>query len=370
MPFNINPYFPMLPVEGNHTPNEGRDIINYNFSLIGGGITATTTGATYVSGNTNITALSAYTATPGSSIYNYGIKLNDNITLTSISANSISATTFYSGSTNLSTLLINLETGSTYTNSASTPSTVGGIVAGSTFSGKTMQQMWDSLLYPYQYPAFSTFTLGIGGQQEIGYDITVSQTFIWAATNPSNVSANTISIAGYNLTTLNGLPNPGSTGITFTGVVTRNSGDGPGTRGWTIQGTNSNAGTFNSSLSIEWNWKFYAGTSTNTSLTAANITGLTDYNALNGQLHSGTFAMSAGGYKYFCIAFTYGVPSSFVDNSNNLNVAMYGGYGNIDGNGNSYDIVSVTNSYSETTNYRVYRTLNQLGGTITIKLGA
>jgi len=359
-----------LNIDGGDSPNIGREKINYNFSLIDGGITATTTGATYVSGDTNITALSAYTNSPGSSIYNYGIKLNDNIVLTSISASSISATTFYSGATNLSTLLVNLETGSTYTNSAATPSTVGGISAGSTFSGKTMQQMWDSLLYPYQYPAFSTFTLGIGGQQEIGYDIAVSQTFTWAATNPSNVSANTISIAGYNLTTLNGLPNPGSTGVTFTGVVTRGSGDGPGTRSWSIQGINSNAGTFSSSLAIEWNWRFYAGTSTNTSLTAANITGLTDYNALNGQLHSGTFAMSAGGYKYFCIANIYGSPSSFVDNSNNLNVAMYAGYANTDGYGNKYDLVSVTNTYGETTSYKVYRTLNQLGGTITIKLGA
>lgn len=356
-------------INGGDSPNVGREKINYNFSLVGGGITATTTGATYVSGDTNITVLSAYTSSPGSSIYNYGVKVNDNITLTSISATSISATTFYSGSTNLSTLLVNLETGSTYTNLGATPSTVGGISAGSSFSAKTMQEMWDSLLYPYQYPAFSVFSLGISSPKEIGYDITVSQTFTWATTNASNVSANTISIAGYNLTTLNGLPNPGSTGVTFSGIVTRNSGDGPGTRAWSAQGYNSNASTFSSSLSIQWDWRLYAGTSVNASLTAADITGFTDYNAVSGN-HSGTFNMSAGGYKYFCIANVYGSPSSFVDDSNNLNVAMYGGYSNTDGYGNTYDLVAVTNTYSETTNYKVYRTLNQLGGTITIRLGA
>jgi hypothetical protein len=355
-----------LNIDGGDNPNIGREKINYNFSLIDGGITATTTGATYVSGDTNITVLSAYTSSPGSSIYNYGVKLSDNIVLTSISASSISATTFYSGSTNLSTLLINLETGATFTNSAATPSTIGGISAGSTFSAKTMQQMWDALLYPYQAPAFSSFSLGIASPKEIGYDIGVSQTFTWSTSNPSNVSANTISISGYNLITLNGLANVGTTGVTFTGIVTRNSGDLPGTRSWTIQGTNSNAAIFNTSLSIRWDWKMYAGTSTNTSLTAANITGLTDYNAVKNGF-TGTFNLSAGGYKYFCFANVYGSASSFTDTSNNLNVAMYAGYGNT-ANGFSYDLVSVTNVEGETTTYKVYRTLNQLGSTINIAI--
>jgi len=353
-----------LNIDGGDNPNIGREKINYNFSLIDGGITATTTGATYVSGDTNITAFSAYTNTPGSSIYNYGIKLNDNIVLTSISASSISASTFYSGSTNLSSLLVNLETGSTFTNSAATPSAIGGISAGSTFSAQTMQQMWNALLYPYQAPAFSSLSLGISSPKEVGYDITTSQTFTWGTTNPSNISANTISIAGYNLTTLTGLANDGSEPVTFTGVVTRSSGDGPGTRSWTIQGTNSNGGTFNTSLSIQWDWRMYVGTSTNIILTEAQIEALANYNSVKNGF-TGTFNLSAGGYKYFCFANAYGSASSFTDTSNNLNVAMYAGYGNT-ANGFSYDLVSVTNVEGETTTYKVYRTLNQLGGSINI----
>jgi hypothetical protein len=42
-----------------------------------------------------------------------------------------------------------------YTNTTPTPLTIGGIVAGSTFSSRTMQQMWDQLLYPYIGPASS-----------------------------------------------------------------------------------------------------------------------------------------------------------------------------------------------------------------------
>ena len=39
--------------------------------------------------------------------------------------------------------------GSTYTNSNPTPVTIGGIPAGSTFSGKNLQEMFDLLLYPF-----------------------------------------------------------------------------------------------------------------------------------------------------------------------------------------------------------------------------
>lgn len=252
-----------------------------------------------------------------------------------------------------------------YTNTAATPTTIGGIAAGSTFSGLTMQQMWDSLLYPYQVPSFSSFSLGISSPKEIGYDITTNQTFTWGTTNSSNVSANSITIAGYNLTTLSGLANDGNEAVTFTSVITRTSVDGPGTRAWTIQGTNTQNTTFSTSLSIRWDWKMYAGTSTNTSLTASQITGLTDFNSVKNGF-AGTYVMSSGGYKYFCFATGYGTPTSWVDTSNNLNIGMYGGYPNIDGSGNSYDLVSITNAEGETTNYKVYRTLNQLGGSINI----
>jgi len=256
----------------------------------------------------------------------------------------------------------------TYTNSTPTDVTLGGIAAGSTFNLKTMQEMWDLLLYPYQSPAFSSFSLGISSPQEIGYDIGTSQTFGWGTTNSSNVSANTITIAGYNLTTLTGLANgKGTEAVTFTGVVTRGASDGVGTRAWTIQGTNTNSATFSSSLSIRWDWRMYAGTSLSTTLNETEIEALSDYSSVKNGF-AGTYNMSAGGYKYFCFATTYGTPSTFTDTSNNLNIAMNTSYSNVDGNGNTYELVSVTNTNGETTNYRVYRTLNILGGSINIQI--
>jgi hypothetical protein len=254
----------------------------------------------------------------------------------------------------------------TYTNSTPTTATLGGIASGSTFVDQTIQQMFDALLYPYQVPAFLTFTLGISSPLEIGFDITTNQTFTWSTSNSTNVSANTVTLAGYNLTTLNGLANDGTQAVVFTSAVTRGASDGAGTRTWTIQATNTKSNALTpSTLSIRWDWKLYVGTSVNTSLTENNIEALADFNSVRNGF-AGTYAMSAGGYKYFCFATTYGTPTTFVDTLNGLNIAMFGGYSNIDGQGNSYDLVSVTNSNGETTNYKVYRTLNILSSAITI----
>jgi hypothetical protein len=281
-----------------------------------------------------------------------------------LTADTISATTIYGDGSNITGI-----SGSTrYTNTAETPTTIGGIEAGSSFNNVSLQQMWDDLLYPYQEPAFSSFILNgyTSTRYEIGTDISTSQTFSWGTTNSSNVSASTIQISGYNLATLTGLANDGSEAVTFTGVVTRESGDGAGTRTWTIQGTNTQQDTFSRNNSIRWDWRMYWGQSSNTGLTESQLTGLTS-NQLTPSTPLGTFSFPASGYKYFCYADDagYSAPSSFVDNDTGFGVSMYGGYGNTE-NGFSYDLVSVTNSEGETINYRVYRTQNVLGGAVTI----
>jgi hypothetical protein len=61
----------------------------------------------------------------------------------------------------------------TYTNAEAMPVAVGGWEAGSTFSGKTVQEMWDGLLYPELFPTLtapsSTFTFNVSPTlREIG----------------------------------------------------------------------------------------------------------------------------------------------------------------------------------------------------------
>lgn len=253
---------------------------------------------------------------------------------------------------------------SAYINTTAVPEAIGGIPAGTTFPspGKSMQEMFDMLLYPYQYPAFTAFALNKSTPQEIGYSF-ASGTFTWSTSNSSNVSGNTIEISGYNMTTLSNQPNDGIQGVTFTASVTRNSSDGIGSRTWNIQGINTSGGTFTDSYSVRWDWRTYYGTSTNTSLNEIQIEALVNSGLYTS--YSRTYTFVGGGYKYICFADTYGGPSNFDDLDTGFAVAMYGGYSYSE-NGYSYDLVSVTNTNAETTNYRVYRTQNIITDAISI----
>ena len=256
-----------------------------------------------------------------------------------------------------------------YTNMTPIPITHGGATAGMTFSGLTMQQMFDIILYPYQTPAFTSFYLnGYTSTLEIGDEIPVSQTFNWSTSNSANIKPNTIEISGFNLNTLTGLANDGNENITFNSVVTRTSIDNPGVRSWNIQAENTQNIIFSRNFSVRWDYRMYVGTSSNTILNASEIQALTDYNAIrNGA--AGTFHASAGNYKYICFADYYGAVTRFYDTVSTFDIAMYQGYSNSEGaNGQtwSYELVSVTNSYGETTVYRVYRTENMLGGDLNI----
>ena len=255
----------------------------------------------------------------------------------------------------------------TYTNSTPVPEKIGGIAGGSTFSNNTMQQMWDLLLYPYQSPAFTSFSLvGIGTPLEMGQTIGVNQTFSWGTSNPGNVSANTISINGYNLIPpLNGLNNDSSEPVTFNNPINRIAADGPGVRQWTISAINTNGIPFNAALTLRWDYRMYVGTSTNPILTANEITGLTVFNSVKAGF-AGSYPLPAGGYKFICFADTYGTPNTWTETIGNFAFALFAGYPNTDERGNKYELIPITNSFGQTTNYKVYRSENQLAGNTTL----
>lgn len=256
----------------------------------------------------------------------------------------------------------------TYTNLNPSTVAVGGVPVGTTFNNTTYTQIFDMMFYPYVLPIFSAFS--ISGQPttlEVGQNIAAGmKTFNWTTTVPANVATNSIKIR--DLTTLaylaTGLANDGTENISFPSAITRTT---PGSRTWRIYGTRTNSSTFTRDFTVTWYWRVFSGTSTNTSLTEAQIEALTN-NGLQSAFAS-TITYAAGGYKYYCIPHTFGFPSLFRDFNTNLAVAMAGiaeGYTNTNGNGLYYQLVSVTNAYSQTVNYRVYRTRNILGGSIKI----
>ena len=88
-----------------------------------------------------------------------------------------------------------------------------------------------------------------------------------------------------------------------------------------------------------------------------------------------TYSFAAGDYKYFAWPDSFGSPTAstgFKDTSTNLAVAMADSTDNAffsnEQNGWYYGTVSVTNTYGQTTTYRVYRTKNVLGGSINIQV--
>ena len=249
--------------------------------------------------------------------------------------------------------------GTTYTNSTPLPVAHGGALKDMTFAGLTMQEMFDLILYPYQAPSFTSFYLnGYSGSFEIGFGIAVNQVFNWDTNNDSNVKTNSIQISGNNLTTLVGLENDNTETITFNSIITRNSTDGPGTRGWTIQGVNTNKKIFSRNFSIRFDYKMYVGNSGSIILDETEIELLTDFNQVHNG-HNGTFTTSAGGYKFIAFADVYGNVNAFKDPDTTWDIDMYDGYSNTELTW-SYEIIPVTNILGQTTNYRLYRTTNIL----------
>lgn len=343
-------------VEVYHSPNEGRAIINNNFDClyhaIGDLEIVSATGSTIVSSGSNASvSLSILSGVP-----NYTVGVVDTPIFNSLSATSISAGTIYSGSTNLGDLFTAITSSIVYSNTGVTPTTIGGISAGSTFTVKTMQEMWDSLLYPYQVPAFTSFSrTNLSTTYEVGETILVgSQTFAWATSNSSNVSANTISIVqnvSPNTTLYGPSANVGTSAITVSTAYS--AGTSTTTTLYTISGYNSQNTLFSSTISRSWRFRIYYGTSATTPLVEADIESLANNPLSSG--FAGTYSFAAGNYKYFCYPSSFGTATNFKDSSTNLDIAMETVY-----------VVSVTNAFGITQNYNIHRTTNILNSTISI----
>ena len=228
--------------------------------------------------------------------------------------------------------------------------------------------MWDALLYPYQAPAWSAFA--ISGQTtplEVGATIAANRIFTWSATNSSFINAGSVSISDVTGSGLiaSGL-SYGSTPYTSTyPAITHST---PITHTFRLQGTNTLSATLTRDYNVTWAWRLYYGTGSATTLTEAGIESLA--NSTLATTKNGTYSFIAGDYKYFAWADSLGSPTAVNGFfSGGFPVAMAGpseGYTYTDSNGWNYDAVNVTNVNGIITTYRVYRTLNVLGGSINI----
>jgi hypothetical protein len=137
---------------------------------------------------------------------------------------------------------------------------------------------------------------------------------------------------------------------------------------WNISGNNIYSGSFNLNYQIDWLYMAFWGTFTATTLTSADFNSLGSSQLLASIFGAFNFVANLGKYKYYVIEDTLPPPTTFKDQSTLLTVAMADntdGYTNLT-NGNYYQIVSYTNTFGVTRNYKVYRSKNILNGAITI----
>jgi len=254
--------------------------------------------------------------------------------------------------------------------------THGGITVGQTFArkdddtGYSIQEMFDMILYPYQSPALSN--LGITGQGptvEVGYTVpSGAKTFTWSRSNAGNIEANsgviTDTTAGTTLAT--GVPIKSATSDSVTLPLSIQKTSGGATHKWQIAGTNSQGGSLpTSAYTITWLWSRYIGNNASTVIVEADILALSVNTSLSTSL-SGTYTFPGGNYKYLCIPTSFPEPSAIT--SGGFPVAMAGtaeGYASGSGTYKYQTVSNVTNSQGEDSDYRVYRSLNQLNGSAT-----
>jgi hypothetical protein len=238
----------------------------------------------------------------------------------------------------------------TYTNANPTPYTIGGILAGSTFSAKTMTEMWDALLYPYIPPSAS---LSGGNTREFGSSNAI--TLSWSATKGNkNVTAITLCIGrpdqeSITLTTINSTGNQSST---KSSTSTQNSNT---TFFMTVTDIPNGSSTVSAQTTVSWSAAVYWGRTTSFALPSMSIVGsqpawADGAGVGSGKNLSGSRAANYNGingnsqYLVFAWPSSYGTPTFTVNGQPFTSVSKIG-------NG-----VSHTNMHGYTSNYDVWIT--------------
>lgn len=242
-----------------------------------------------------------------------------------------------------------------YTNAAAMTVTVGGWEAGSTFAGLTMQQMWDGLLYPYQYPAFTSFVLvGQSLALEVGdHTNGGTSTFTWTTSYPTNIASASIDLTDVSSGTIlaSGLANDGTETVVLP-VITYAV---PATHTYGISALNTKAEPLSRTTSVSWYWREYWGVTATTPIGSAEIVALADSALGNTFAGAWAFAASPAEYKYLAYPLVWGTATTFKDQATNFDVPMETAY-----------TVVVANTFGATATYNVHRSTNLLGGALTI----
>jgi hypothetical protein len=270
-----------------------------------------------------------------------------------LTGTTISGGTFFGNGSGLTN--VNL-----FTNTGTTTITVGGISPGTVLSGKTVQEIWDLMFFPYENPAFTSFNVNPSLPIfELGQSVTAgTKTYSWGIQHPQNLSANTLSIIEYTgtsqfITIENGLTG-NSKSITTT-PPTFSSATPTTQTIYTIRGYDTQNNLFTRSINGSWRHRWYYGKYSGTSLTESDITGFTSALVTNVVNNFITWSPTlTPEYGYLVIPTGLTQPSDLVNSSTGCNGS------NIPNTNNN--TISLTNIYGVSTTYRIYKTDNQFAG--------
>lgn len=246
--------------------------------------------------------------------------------------------------------LVNVAGGTvTYSTTSPVPTTIGGIEAGKEYTNENITTVINDLLFPYQYPAFSTFTVdgASSGSYEVGYTYAAGdKVFAWTTTNNSNIKPNSVTLNG-----TAGLTNDG----TETQAISAITNNTVATSTFTISAENTKNQTFSKIITLSWGMKRFWGVSASTSLNDAGIL-LLNSEIATSRVKTVTYDCTGGRYFYFAY------PSAWGDlNNTKINSLTW----------NDWVLVSrgFANQYGVKIPMNIYRSYNLLNGTITVAWG-
>jgi len=269
------------------------------------------------------------------------------------------------------------------TNPNDTQYSFGGIERGTSFDKVDLDRVMKGLLYPNSLGSILSATMSnnsgpISTTLEVGNSLPKqTYTFSWTFFNFADFKSDTLSI--YDVTTVTSPEtywvSPTNQPFTYSQSLTSDksvifgstiSTSSNKTRTFKVSAQRTDGAIVSKFIDVNWLWSAYYGSSTYATLTASQVF------ALNSTLASqsiGSWTISGSGYKYFA------VPE---DNQYNFNSVSYLGFplamaGTPSGYSFSYAdlnylFVTVSNSFNVQKRYKVYRTQNEIGATISFNI--
>ena len=229
--------------------------------------------------------------------------------------------------------------------------TLGGLEKGTDISGLSTLDVLKKIMFPYQNPGFTAFSTNIPTTYNLGDTTPGSLTLTWNTSNQNNIAENSIDCT-VNGVKVNQTPLPNSGTQQFT--ITPMSSNTQTSKTIRITLRNTKGGTAQKDITLNWVNRFFYGTSTQEGLDANAVQALT---AKQGNGLPGSLTFAAGGYKFIAFPSTWGEYRTIKDASNGLNVAM-----------TKLANVTIQNANGVTQEYILYRTINSIGGSLTMNI--